>query len=81
MTVMMDLYDRIVDKELTIRRVNVVAVNLIKEDEISEELPEQLDLFPDYKVLEKQKKKQMTVRGGFRKQPWNCRGSMVRTLC
>ena len=55
MTVMMELYDRIVDPDLTIRRVNVVAVNLISEDEIPEEAPEQLNLFTDYEALEKKK--------------------------
>ncbi len=52
---MMELYDRIVDKDLTIRRVNVVAVQLIPEDQIPEEAPVQLDLFTDYAALEKQK--------------------------
>ncbi len=55
MKVMMELYDRIVDPGLTVRRVNVVAVNLIREDEIPEEMPEQLDLFVDYDALEKKK--------------------------
>jgi DNA polymerase V len=55
MTVMMELYNRIVDPDLTIRRVNVVAVNLISEDEIPEEAPEQLNLFTDYEALEKKK--------------------------
>ena len=55
MDCMMELYDRIVDTDLTIRRVNVVAVQLIPEDEIPEEPPEQLNLFIDYAALEKQK--------------------------
>ena len=55
MTVMMELYDRIVDPDLTIRRVNVVAVNLIKEDEIPEEAPEQLNLFVDYEKVERRR--------------------------
>ena len=52
---MMELYDRIVDTDLTIRRVNVVAVNLISEDAIPEEGPEQLNLFTDYAALEREK--------------------------
>lgn len=52
---MMDLYDRIVDPDLTIRRVNVVAVNMIKEDEIPEEAPEQLNLFVDYEDVERRR--------------------------
>ena len=55
MNCMMELYDRIVDRDLTIRRVNVVAVNLIKEDEIPEEGPVQLDLFTDYDALERER--------------------------
>ena len=52
----MELYDRIVDPDLLIRRVNIVAANLIKEDEIPEEAPFQLDLFTDYEALEREKK-------------------------
>ena len=55
MNCMMELYDRIVDPALTIRRVNVVAVNLINEDEIPEDAPEQLNLFVDYEALEREK--------------------------
>ena len=55
LTCMMELYDRIVDPDLTIRRINIVAVNLIHEKEIPEEIPEQLDLFTDYYALEKQR--------------------------
>ena len=46
--VMMDLYDRIVDPDLLVRRVWVVACNLIPEDQIPAEGPVQLDLFTDY---------------------------------
>lgn len=53
---MMDLYDRIVDPDLTVRRINVTAVNLINENEIPEEGPEQLSLFVDYDALEKERK-------------------------
>ena len=53
---MMDLYDRIVDPDLTVRRINVTAVNLINENEIPEDAPEQLSLFVDYDALEKERK-------------------------
>lgn len=56
MDCMMELFDRIVDKDLTIRRINVVAVNLIPENDIPEEAPEQLNLFVDYDELERQRK-------------------------
>ena len=58
MDVMMDLYDRIIDPDLTVRRINVVAANVIPEDEIPPEEPEQMSLFVDYDALEKQKKKE-----------------------
>ena len=51
--VMMELYDRIIDPDLYVRRVTVIAADLIKEDEIPEEAPVQMDLFTDYAVLEK----------------------------
>ena len=49
----MGLYDRIVDTHLTIRRVNVVANQLMDEKSVSEKTTlEQLDLFTDYAALE-----------------------------
>ena len=58
MDVMMELFDRIIDPDLLIRRVNVVACNLLPEDQIPEEGPAQLDLFTDYDALEKEKAEQ-----------------------
>ena len=54
MSVMMDLYDRIVDPALTIRRVNIAAADVIPENQVPEKEPEQLDLFTDYEALERQ---------------------------
>lgn len=54
--VMMDLYDRIVDRNLLIRRVNISACNLIDENSIPEEKPVQLDFFTDYEALDIKKK-------------------------
>ena len=42
------LFDRIVDPELLIRRVNIAACNLKHEDELSSVGAEQLNLFEDY---------------------------------
>ncbi len=53
---MMALYDRIVDRNLLIRRVNITACSLILEDEIPEDKPVQMDLFTDYSALEQEKK-------------------------
>jgi len=49
MEVMTQLYDSIIDPDLLIRRVNVVAAGVIPESEIPPEEPEQMDLFTDYK--------------------------------
>ncbi|MBP3720886.1 MAG: DNA methylase [Clostridia bacterium] len=58
MQVMMELYDRIVDPDLLIRRVNIAACNLIRPEEVPEEAPLQLDLFTDYEALIRQKEEQ-----------------------
>ena len=55
MTAVLDVYDRVVHKDLLIRRVNVTACNLVSETEIPEEKPEQLDMFTDYEALEREK--------------------------
>ncbi len=50
---MLTLYDRIVDKGLTIRRVNVTANRLTEESRVPERpAQEQLDLFTDYAALD-----------------------------
>lgn len=52
----MELYDRIVDKNLLIRRIYVVACRLSDEASAKkEETFEQLDLFTDYAALEQEK--------------------------
>ena len=47
------LYDRIVDKNLLVRRMYVVANHIVSEREVVEEAPVQLDLFTDYEALKK----------------------------
>ena len=45
----MNLYDRIVDKNLLVRRINVVANRLVDEGSVQEEENyEQMNLFTDY---------------------------------
>ena len=61
MDAMMVLYDRIVDPNLYIRRVNIVACGIIPEDQIPDEPPQQLDLFTDYEALEKEKAEKAAV--------------------
>lgn len=50
-----ELYDSIVNKELTVRRFYVVADNVIRESDVKEEEFEQLDLFTDYEAEKKKK--------------------------
>lgn len=57
---MMDLYDRIVDPKLLVRRITVVAGHVISETAAAASLAnqpvlEQLDLFTDYEALAKQR--------------------------
>ena len=52
---MMQLYSRIVDPDLLIRRVNITAADLIPEDEIPPAAPEQLSLFVDYQEEDKKR--------------------------
>lgn len=59
MDAVMDLYDRILNPKLLIRRVTVVANHLVDETQVREaEQFEQLDLFTDYAALEKEKKEE-----------------------
>ena len=58
MKTMIELYDRIIDPDLMVRRVTVVAANLIPENKIPPEAPEQLSFFVDYDELEKEKAKE-----------------------
>ena len=52
---MMEVFDRITDPALTVRRVSIAAVDLIPEGDIPQEAPEQLDFFTDYTAREKEK--------------------------
>ena len=50
-----ELFDRIADPDLTVRRIGIAACNLIPEDEIPAEGPVQLDFFTDPTEEEKRK--------------------------
>lgn len=54
----LQLYDRITDSELLIRRVTIAACGLISEKAVPEEEPEQLDFFTDYTSLEQQRRQE-----------------------
>ena len=55
MDAVLDVYTRVVDEDLYIRRVNITAVDLIDESKIPQDTPMQLDLFTDFEEREKQK--------------------------
>ena len=55
----MELYDKIVNKKLLIRRINIVANKLVDEHSVKNvNKYEQLDLFTDYEILKKQREKE-----------------------
>ncbi len=50
------LYDRIVNRGLLVRRMYVGAEHVVREEDVpAPEAPEQMDLFTDYEALEKEK--------------------------
>lgn len=51
-----ELFDRIVDKSLLVRRLNIVANHTVSESEATGSSFEQLDLFTDYKQLDAERK-------------------------
>ena len=63
MSAVLELYDRIVDKSLLVRRLNVTANRLADETAAHESMQNsfiQMDLFTDYEALEKQKQENET---------------------
>ena len=52
-----DLFEQIVDKNLTVRRVNLAALRILREENVSV----QMDLFTDQEVLEKEKNLQRAM--------------------
>lgn len=57
----MELYDRIIDENLLVRRINVTANHLIDEAEAEKAEQDtfiQMDLFTDYRALEQEKQKE-----------------------
>ena len=52
------LFDRVINKKLNIRRIYITAAKVIPEDAVTEQSCEQLDLFTDYAQKEKQRSEQ-----------------------
>ena len=67
METMMELYTRIVDPDLLVRRVNIAACGLISEDDIPEDVPEQLSLFVDFDEEEKRRREERVAEEKERK--------------
>lgn len=54
-----ELFDRIVNPELLIRRITITANHVVRENKVQQTTSfEQLDLFTDYDALEKQRKEE-----------------------
>ena len=59
----MKLYDRIIDKHLLVRRINITANNVISEEQAEKENKfEQIDLFTDYSEVERKNEKEKKER-------------------
>lgn len=59
MEAVMELYDRIADKNLLVRRINITANHVVDESCVTKkESFEQLDLFTDYSALQKQREQE-----------------------
>lgn len=55
----MELYDRIIDEKLLVRRINVTANHVTEESAIPQQEPlGQLDLFTDYEAIERQQERE-----------------------
>ena len=61
MEAVLGVYDRAVDPELLIRRVNIAAVELAAEGEIPQEAPEQFSLFVDYEQQAQQQEREQAA--------------------
>ncbi len=53
-----ELFERITEESLLIRRVTIAACGLIPETEVPEERPEQLDFFTDYAARERKRQEE-----------------------
>jgi DNA polymerase V len=62
MNAVMELFDRIVDKNLLLRRINVTACRIVKEDTVQKtDSYEPLDLFTDYEATQKKRAEEETA--------------------
>ena len=57
----MELFDKIVNKGLLVRRITIAACKLERECDVKEKTPEQLDLFTDYENIEKKRQREEEI--------------------
>ncbi len=57
----MELFDKIVNKGLLVRRITIAACKLERESDVQGKAPEQLDLFTDYESLEKKRQQEEII--------------------
>ena len=56
---MIKLFDKIINKELLVRKINMVANNVVNEDKVvNKKNFEQIDLFTDYSILDKKREEE-----------------------
>lgn len=61
------LFDRIINKDLTIRRIYLTAENVVGESEAEVPTVEQIDLFTNYEAEQRKKEEE---RAEFEKEKW-----------
>ena len=84
MKAVLDLYDRVVDRDLLIRGSISTACDLIPEDAIPEDGPVQLDMFTDYEAVERAKEALRSAEersAGCNRRRWPYRTDLGRTRC
>ena len=63
MKAVMELYQKIMNKQLLVRRINITANNVVNEEFVkTEKSYEQIDLFTDYHKKEEQEKKEQSEK-------------------
>ena len=59
----MNLYEKIINKKLLVRKINITANNVVNEEIVAKEKTyEQIDLFTNYQEEEKKKKEELIER-------------------
>jgi len=62
MEAVMELYERIMDRKLLVRKINITANNVVNEATVEEQTYEQIDLFVNYEELNKKREKEKAER-------------------